>query len=250
MNQKTAIAVFISILIIVSGVIVYAFLETENNESTTVIRIGSEVSETDNAEIVSSTSVLLTTTKVTATKAVTAQVSAEAVTEPLMININTAQKEDFMRLSGIGDAIADEIISFRTENGGFNNIEELMCVSGIGDVKFSQIKEFVFVENPFYPQPETENTTDIIFEDIPDEEITEPVEETHEITLADIAPVNINTADIDGLMLLPYVDEETAERIIALREEISVFSNVYEIMLVEGLTKSQCSEIIEYITVD
>jgi len=255
MNQKSIIAVFISILIIVSGIIVYTFLETEKNDTTTVIRIGSEVSETVTAKSsVSSAAVLLTTIKVTTTKTVTSQVPSQAATEPPMININTAQKEDFILLSGIGDAIADEIILYRTENGGFNNIEELMCVSGIGEEKFSRIKDYVFVENPVYPQhetePETEYVPDVIIEDFPDEEISEPDEETHEITLEEIAPININTAEIDELMLLPYVDEDTAESIIALRDEITVFHNVYEILLVEGLTKSQCSEIMEYITVE
>lgn len=255
MNQKTAIAVFISVLIIVSGIIVYVFLETEKKETTTVIRIGSDVSEAVRYETNSATNVIQT--KVTGTtKSVNTQASSQAVTEPLMININTAQKEDFMLLSGIGDAIADEIISFRTANSGFNNIEELMCVSGIGEAKFSQIKDYIFVENPVYPQPETEPATepeiapDDIIEDISDEEFIEPTEEAHELTLEEIAPININTAEIDELMLLPYVDEEIAERIIALRYEITVFHNVYEILLVEGLSKSQCSEIIEYITVE
>lgn len=252
MNQKTAIAVFISVLIIVSGIIVYSFLETEKNETTTVIRIGSEATEVVSTEsyIQASNAKITVTTK----KNITTQVSVQAVTEPLMININTAQKEDFMRLSGIGDTIADEIISFRTANSGFNNIEELMCVSGIGEAKFSQIKDYVFVENPFYPQPETETepefVPDDIIEDISDEEFIEPTEEAHELTLEEVAPININTAEIDELMLLPYVDEDIAERIIALRNEITVFNNVYEILLVEGLSKSQCSEIMEYITVE
>ena len=46
-------------------------------------------------------------------------------TSPLYMDINTASKEELMKLDGIGEVLADAIISYRENCGPFNNIEEL-----------------------------------------------------------------------------------------------------------------------------
>ena len=69
------------------------------------------------------------------------------------------------------------------------------------------------------------------------------------LKLDEIAPVNINTAGIDELMLLPYVDKEAAEAIIRLREEINGFSDVHELILVEELEQKETAEILKFVTV-
>ena len=62
------------------------------------------------------------------------------------INLNTADIEQFIKLPGIGIKIAEKIVLFRNEIGGFNNIEQLIDVKGIGEVKFNSIKKYVFVD--------------------------------------------------------------------------------------------------------
>ena len=62
-----------------------------------------------------------------------------------LININTASKEELMTLTGIGEAKANDIISYRESNGGFKTIEELLNVSGIGENIYTQIKENITV---------------------------------------------------------------------------------------------------------
>ena len=61
------------------------------------------------------------------------------------ISLNTATKEELMMLPGIGDAKADSIIKYREEVGAFQSIEELKEVSGIGDAIFDQIKENITI---------------------------------------------------------------------------------------------------------
>lgn len=61
------------------------------------------------------------------------------------ININTATISDLQTLTGIGEAKANDIINYREENGGFTNIEELKNISGIGDMIFEKIKDFITV---------------------------------------------------------------------------------------------------------
>lgn len=61
------------------------------------------------------------------------------------ISINTATQEELMTLTGIGEAKAKDIISYRESNGPFKTIEDLKNVSGIGDSVFAKIKENITV---------------------------------------------------------------------------------------------------------
>lgn len=61
------------------------------------------------------------------------------------ININTSTKEELMTLSGIGESKANAIIEYRTNNGNFNVIEDVMKVSGISETIFNKIKENITV---------------------------------------------------------------------------------------------------------
>lgn len=62
-----------------------------------------------------------------------------------IININYASKKELETLPGIGSELASRIIQYREMHGGFQSIEELRKVSGIGDKKFSDIKDMVTV---------------------------------------------------------------------------------------------------------
>ena len=61
------------------------------------------------------------------------------------VNINRATVSDLDSLDGIGPVIAKRIIAYRTANGPFIAVEDLLKVSGIGDAKFAQFKEKIRV---------------------------------------------------------------------------------------------------------
>lgn len=61
-----------------------------------------------------------------------------------LININTASKSDLIKLEGIGDTLADNIISYR-KNNKFKSIEDILNVDGIGQAKFDKIKEYICI---------------------------------------------------------------------------------------------------------
>lgn len=63
-----------------------------------------------------------------------------------LVNLNVATAAELELLPGIGPALAQAIIRYRTDNGPFETIEELMDVSGIGPAKFEQVRALVTVE--------------------------------------------------------------------------------------------------------
>lgn len=61
------------------------------------------------------------------------------------ININTANENELDALPGIGPAIARRIVEHRSSQP-FTKIEDIMLVKGIGEKKFSKLKELITVE--------------------------------------------------------------------------------------------------------
>ncbi len=62
-----------------------------------------------------------------------------------LININTASKDELESLPGIGSTLAQRIVDYRTQHGPFQNIEDIMNVSGIGINTFDNIKNLITV---------------------------------------------------------------------------------------------------------
>lgn len=63
-----------------------------------------------------------------------------------LININKADVDKLTELPGVGEALAQRIVSYREENGKFKSIEDLKNVSGIGEKKFESLKEYIVVK--------------------------------------------------------------------------------------------------------
>ena len=62
-----------------------------------------------------------------------------------VININTANKEQLMKISGVGKTKAEAIISYRDKNGDFKKKEDITKVRGIGKSTFEKIKDKIEV---------------------------------------------------------------------------------------------------------
>lgn len=67
----------------------------------------------------------------------------QATTE--LININTATSFELDTLPGIGPTTAQKIIDYRTQNGPFLSIEDIINVSGIGPGTYERIKDLITV---------------------------------------------------------------------------------------------------------
>ncbi|MBQ8298214.1 MAG: ComEA family DNA-binding protein [Ruminococcus sp.] len=278
MSSRYTIAIFITIISVILCASLRTVRNNEDSQSTeTVVYIESTfISAAENlavppvTESVKPEKIPEPTTVMTATDP--PEATTEEVTEPLWININTADAAELMKLDGIGEATAANIVAYREQYGDFRNIEELVEVEGIGEKKLEAIRDSIYVENPTYdteseqteiidePQysEEQEDIAEEIYEpEYPEEteppvyeEPTEPVPETEPpLTLETAAPININTAGIEELMLLPHVTEEIAQDIIDLREAIHGYSHIYELLYIEKLEQKQVAEICEFVTV-
>ncbi|MBO4107440.1 helix-hairpin-helix domain-containing protein [Streptococcus suis] len=62
------------------------------------------------------------------------------------VNLNTATEADLQTISGIGAKRAADIIAYREANGGFQSVDDLNNVSGIGDKTMESIRPYVTVE--------------------------------------------------------------------------------------------------------
>lgn len=62
-----------------------------------------------------------------------------------LVNINSATQTELETLPGIGPSLALRIINYRKENGKFSSIEEIKNVSGIGEKKYEDLKEYITV---------------------------------------------------------------------------------------------------------
>ena len=63
-----------------------------------------------------------------------------------LVNINSADIELLKTLPGVGDVLGQRILDKREELGKFTSIDQLNDVSGIGDKKFSDIKDKVTID--------------------------------------------------------------------------------------------------------
>ncbi|MER7224613.1 ComEA family DNA-binding protein [Streptomyces rubradiris] len=59
------------------------------------------------------------------------------------VSLNTATVDQLDTLPGVGPVLARHIIDYRTQHGGFRSVDELREVNGIGDSRFTDLRDLV-----------------------------------------------------------------------------------------------------------
>ncbi|MEU7716792.1 ComEA family DNA-binding protein [Streptomyces tibetensis] len=59
------------------------------------------------------------------------------------VSLNTATADQLDTLPGVGPVLAQHIIDYRTQQGGFRSVDELREVNGIGDRRFADLRDLV-----------------------------------------------------------------------------------------------------------
>jgi competence protein ComEA len=66
--------------------------------------------------------------------------------QAVVVNINSADVKEIMKLPGVGKKKAEAIISYRDENGRFDNVDDLRKVDGIGKKSLERIRGLIVVK--------------------------------------------------------------------------------------------------------
>ncbi len=72
--------------------------------------------------------------------------AAHGLTLGLPLDVNRATVAELELVPGIGPRLAEKIVQFRQNNGGFGALDELMQVEGIGEVRMQRLSKYFNVQ--------------------------------------------------------------------------------------------------------
>jgi len=77
-----------------------------------------------------------------------AETEPDSLAGQRLVDLNCATARQLDALPGVGPVLASRIIEFRQRKGGFRSVSELRSVSGIGEKRYSALKDMVTVGSP------------------------------------------------------------------------------------------------------
>lgn len=217
-------------------------------ESSAVSAVSSSVSVSVPESSVSSSA--KATRKAASSKSAAATESTRTVCDvSTPMNLNTATAEELQVLPGIGEVLAQRIVAYREQIGGFRNLEQLLEVNGIGTVKYAEIVPMLYLPEETPDEEESLQPEEVPEEssaaDMPEEAATDAAEPPEPVSF----PIDLNTATREELMRIPEMTETLADAILTLRQEIRYFSSSYELLYADGMTEQRFEKLRDFVTV-
>ncbi len=81
------------------------------------------------------------------TSKIVAEPIEKQLEERVLININLATIDELVKIKGIGEKTANNIIEYRKNHGRFKTIDDLLAVKGIGERKLAAIRPYIYLDN-------------------------------------------------------------------------------------------------------
>ena len=113
--------------------------------------------------------------------------------EPVVVELNSADTSQLMKLYGIGPSFSKRIVKYRELLGGYIAKEQLLEVYGMDSSRFNPISEHLLVDTTIRNR------------------------------------INVNSADFKTLLRHPYLDKNQTKAIINYRKQHGVFSSVSDL---------------------
>lgn len=166
------------------------------------------------------------TTAQTVTAITTTETTTETVTTEPVRDLNLAEAADLLRVDGIGETLAADIIAHRGEIGGYVRRSQLTEVSGIGETLMERIMQEFEINGELPPE-----TT------APAEEQTEYTAASETTEKAPPVPKDLNEIGREELLAVPEMTEELADRILEFRAHAGKMVSVYELTVLKGIDR-------------
>ena len=151
---------------------------------------------------------------------------ATPLTDGERIDPNSATEEDLDRLPGVGPAVAGRIVQMRQDRGAFTQASDLLSVPGVGPATLARIMPHLALP----ARARVGAATRVL----PGESTRIPGRDT-DSALPNSDRLDLNRATREELQRLPGVGPVTAERILALRENLGRFRSLEELRSVRGI---------------
>lgn len=129
-----------------------------------------------------------------------------------IVSVNTADTTAFIALPGIGNKLANRIISFREQLGGFYSVKQIAEVYGLSDSVFQQVKPHL------------------------------------QCDAGAIKKININTAGINELKAHPYIKYQVGNAVIQYRLQHGRFRNADDLKQIHMLSDDLLQKLEPYIS--
>ena len=157
------------------------------------------------------------------------------------VDLNRAGKAELLQLPGVGDKLAEAILAAREQRGGFQSVDDLRTVKGIGPTRFDALRPWLTVDSP----------AQLVSADLPR---PTPPTSTQDAAarggkkeLAAGTRIEINKASAEELQRLPGVGPVLAGRIIAEREK-KRFDSAADLRRVSGIGAKTLEKLRPFLT--
>ncbi len=160
-------------------------------------------------------------------------------TEDLYLDLNEASASQLSKLPNVSRPLADQIVAYRKELGGFSTIRQLLDIPEMPESLYLSLGEYIYLT----PKAETEPT-----------QTTLPTETAATISTVpdttEIPMLNLNTVTAEELCLLPEIGEKTAAAIVSYRTQIGGFFNKLQLLEINGIGEMTYQTIEKYLYVE